>query len=183
MALPRFAFATHEHDTMLLVKGAPQAFDALAIEGPFFYPFIVDFAICITARVVGPAAGQVIVVNTKGYTGHPMAVGLEDAVVVEGLWRDRLPAVANLTDPDSLVKLVEESAQKFGGLDILVNDFLLRQKAPVASADDALESVLKQRATLIMAACRARIASAFGRITATYAACTKMIITINEKIW
>ena len=65
--------------------------------------------------------------------------------------------VANLTDPDSLVKLVEESAEKLGGLDILVNDFLLRQKAPVASADDVLDNVLKQRATLIMAACRAAL--------------------------
>ena len=65
--------------------------------------------------------------------------------------------VANLTDPDSLVALVEESAEKLGGIDILVNDFLLRQKAPVASADDALENVLKQRATLIMAACRAAL--------------------------
>ncbi len=65
--------------------------------------------------------------------------------------------VANLTDPDSLARLVEESAQELGGLDILVNDFLLRQKAPVAAADDALENVLKQRATLIMAACRAAL--------------------------
>lgn len=65
--------------------------------------------------------------------------------------------VANLTDPDSLGKLVEESAKKLGGLDILVNDFLLRQKAPVATADDAFENVLKQRATLVMAACRAAL--------------------------
>ena len=65
--------------------------------------------------------------------------------------------VANLTDPDSLVTLVEESAEKLGGLDILVNDFLLRQKAPVAAADDVLDNVLKQRATLIMAACRAAL--------------------------
>ena len=65
--------------------------------------------------------------------------------------------VANLTDPDSLATLVEASAKKLGGLDILVNDFLLRQKAPVESVDDAFENVLKQRATLIMAACRAAL--------------------------
>ena len=65
--------------------------------------------------------------------------------------------VANLVDPDSLATLVEQSAEKLGGLDILVNDFLLRQKAPVARADDAHETVLKQRATLIMAACHAAL--------------------------
>jgi NAD(P)-dependent dehydrogenase (short-subunit alcohol dehydrogenase family) len=64
---------------------------------------------------------------------------------------------ANLTDPDSLVTLVEDSAEQLGGLDILVNDFLLRQKAPVAPAADAFDNVLKQRATLIMAACRAAL--------------------------
>ena len=65
--------------------------------------------------------------------------------------------VGNLTDPASLATLVEESAKKLGGLDIIVNDFLLRQKAPVARADEGLDSVLKQRATLIMAACRAAL--------------------------
>jgi NAD(P)-dependent dehydrogenase (short-subunit alcohol dehydrogenase family) len=65
--------------------------------------------------------------------------------------------VANLTDPESLTALVEESAKKLGGLDIVVNDFLLRQKAPVAAVDETLEAVLKQRAGLIMAACRAAL--------------------------
>ncbi len=65
--------------------------------------------------------------------------------------------VANLVDADSLATLIEQSAEKLGGLDILVNDFLLRQKAPVARADDAHENILKQRATLIMAACRAAL--------------------------
>jgi phosphopantetheine--protein transferase-like protein len=51
-------------------------------------------------RAFGDQVGEVLVVNTKGYTGHPMAVGLEDAAAVAGLWRRRLPAVANLTDPD-----------------------------------------------------------------------------------
>ena len=65
--------------------------------------------------------------------------------------------VGNLTDPASLAILVEESAKRLGGLDILVNDFLLRQKAPLSRADEGLDSVLKQRATLIMAACRAAL--------------------------
>jgi NAD(P)-dependent dehydrogenase (short-subunit alcohol dehydrogenase family) len=65
--------------------------------------------------------------------------------------------VANLTDPESLARLVEESAKKLGGLDIIVNDFLLRQKAPLARSGDELEAVLKQRAALVMASCRAAL--------------------------
>ena len=62
--------------------------------------------------------------------------------------------VANLTDPDSLTKLVEEAAGKLGGLDIVVNDFLLRREAPLSSVDEKLDQVLKQRASLIMTVCR-----------------------------
>lgn len=65
--------------------------------------------------------------------------------------------VASLTDADGLTQLVNESAASLGGLDIVVNDFLLRQQAPIARADDALEGVLKQRAGLIMAVCRAAL--------------------------
>lgn len=65
--------------------------------------------------------------------------------------------VARLTDTDSLTNLVEESAKKLGGLDIVVNDFLLRQEAPVSQVDEQLEAVLRQRATLVMATCRAAL--------------------------
>jgi NAD(P)-dependent dehydrogenase (short-subunit alcohol dehydrogenase family) len=65
--------------------------------------------------------------------------------------------VANLTDANELAQLVEESSKRLGGLDIVVNDFLLRQNAPIARADDALEGVLKRRAGLIMAVCRAAL--------------------------
>ena len=65
--------------------------------------------------------------------------------------------VANLTDPDALTKLVEEAAGKLGGLDIVVNDFLLRQERPLASVDETLDRVLKQRASLIMTVCRAAL--------------------------
>ncbi|MDY0000359.1 MAG: SDR family NAD(P)-dependent oxidoreductase [Polyangia bacterium] len=51
-------------------------------------------------RAFGEHARDVLVVNIKGHTGHPMAVGLEDAAAVAGLWRGRFPAVANLLDPD-----------------------------------------------------------------------------------
>ena len=65
--------------------------------------------------------------------------------------------VASLNDPEQLVTLVAETVEKLGGLDILVTDFLLRQEAPLAKADEKLEAVLKQRATLVMAACRAAL--------------------------
>jgi len=65
--------------------------------------------------------------------------------------------VANLTDPESLSALVNETAGKLGGLDILVNDFLLRQEAPVAKVDEALEKILHLRAGLIMTICRAAL--------------------------
>ncbi len=65
--------------------------------------------------------------------------------------------VAKLNDPEQLAILVAETVEKLGGLDILVTDFLLRQPEPLSKADDKLEAVLNQRATLVMAACRAAL--------------------------
>jgi NAD(P)-dependent dehydrogenase (short-subunit alcohol dehydrogenase family) len=65
--------------------------------------------------------------------------------------------VANLTDPDALAKLVGEVAAKLGSLDIIVNDFLFRQEAPVSRVDDKFKALLQQRANLIMTACRAAL--------------------------
>ncbi len=65
--------------------------------------------------------------------------------------------VANLADAAALAKLVEDTVGKVGGLDILVNDFLLRQKTPLSKPDAALDGVLQTRATLITAACRAAL--------------------------
>jgi NAD(P)-dependent dehydrogenase (short-subunit alcohol dehydrogenase family) len=65
--------------------------------------------------------------------------------------------VATLTDTDSLAELVENAAAKLGSLDIVVNDFLLRQEAPLARVDEELEGVLKQRAALISAVYRAAL--------------------------
>lgn len=65
--------------------------------------------------------------------------------------------VANLTDPERLGLLVEEAVEKLGGLDIVINEFPLRQEAPLEKADDALEKLLQTRATLTMAVCRAAL--------------------------
>jgi len=65
--------------------------------------------------------------------------------------------VANLTDADRLRELVEQSVETMGGLDIIVNDFPLRQDAPLEKADETLEKLLQSRATLTMAVCRAAL--------------------------
>ena len=65
--------------------------------------------------------------------------------------------VANLTDPDRLRELVEQTVETFGGLDIIVNDFPLRQDAPLEKADETLEKLLQLRATLTMTTCRAAL--------------------------
>jgi NAD(P)-dependent dehydrogenase (short-subunit alcohol dehydrogenase family) len=53
--------------------------------------------------------------------------------------------------------LVQGAVEELGGLDIVVNDFLLKQEAPLAKVDETLERVLKTRATLTMAVCRAAL--------------------------
>ncbi|MGE5125154.1 MAG: beta-ketoacyl synthase N-terminal-like domain-containing protein, partial [Betaproteobacteria bacterium] len=51
-------------------------------------------------QVFGPAADQVIVANTKGFTGHPMGVGIEDVIGVKILEHQIVPPVPNLKEPD-----------------------------------------------------------------------------------
>ena len=51
-------------------------------------------------RTFGDSANELIITNTKGFTGHPMGVGIEDAVVLYGLACGRLPPIANFREPD-----------------------------------------------------------------------------------
>ena len=51
-------------------------------------------------RVFGAAADQVVVANTKGFTGHPMGVGIEDVVAVKALETGVVPPVPNFKEPD-----------------------------------------------------------------------------------
>ncbi|NMB77454.1 MAG: beta-ketoacyl synthase, partial [Myxococcales bacterium] len=46
------------------------------------------------------AASRIVIANTKGFTGHPMAVGIEDAAAVKMLERQNVPPIANLREPD-----------------------------------------------------------------------------------
>ncbi|MBN2383391.1 SDR family NAD(P)-dependent oxidoreductase [bacterium] len=45
-------------------------------------------------------ADEIIVANTKGYTGHAMGVGVEEIVLIKALQEQRVPAVANFQEPD-----------------------------------------------------------------------------------
>jgi len=53
-------------------------------------------------HVFGPSADRIVVANTKGFTGHPMAVGIEDVVALKALETGVVPPVPNLKeiDPD-----------------------------------------------------------------------------------
>jgi acyl transferase domain-containing protein/phosphopantetheinyl transferase/acyl carrier protein len=48
----------------------------------------------------GAASGSVLVTNTKGFTGHAMGAGIEDALAVKALQFGRVPPIANLRDVD-----------------------------------------------------------------------------------
>jgi 3-oxoacyl-(acyl-carrier-protein) synthase/acyl carrier protein/NAD(P)-dependent dehydrogenase (short-subunit alcohol dehydrogenase family) len=52
-------------------------------------------------KAFGSSAEKLVITNTKGFTGHPMAVGIEDAVVIYGLTAGKLPPIANFKEPDS----------------------------------------------------------------------------------
>ena len=51
-------------------------------------------------HVFKEATDQIIVANTKGATGHPMAVGIEDVVSVKILETGIVPAVPNFKEVD-----------------------------------------------------------------------------------
>ena len=50
--------------------------------------------------VFGEDADRVVIANVKGYTGHPMGVGLEDVLAVKALETGIVPPVPNFRDPD-----------------------------------------------------------------------------------
>jgi 3-oxoacyl-(acyl-carrier-protein) synthase/NAD(P)-dependent dehydrogenase (short-subunit alcohol dehydrogenase family)/uncharacterized ubiquitin-like protein YukD len=55
--------------------------------------------------IFGHQANQVVIANTKGFTGHTMGVGIEDVVAVKALETGKVPPIANIhenfePDPD-----------------------------------------------------------------------------------
>ncbi len=51
-------------------------------------------------KVFGDAFDHIVIANTKGYTGHPMAVAMEDALAVKMLETGIVPPVANFREVD-----------------------------------------------------------------------------------
>jgi acyl transferase domain-containing protein/NAD(P)-dependent dehydrogenase (short-subunit alcohol dehydrogenase family)/acyl carrier protein len=53
-------------------------------------------------KVFGTAASEIVMANTKGFTGHPMGVGVEDVIAVKILEHGIVPPVPNFreVDPD-----------------------------------------------------------------------------------
>ena len=48
----------------------------------------------------GESTNKLVIANTKGFTGHPMAVGIEDASMFYGLKTRRIPPIANHKEKD-----------------------------------------------------------------------------------
>ncbi len=48
----------------------------------------------------GNSADNLVIANTKGFTGHPMAVGIEDASMLYGMLTGRIPPIANHREND-----------------------------------------------------------------------------------
>jgi acyl transferase domain-containing protein/NAD(P)-dependent dehydrogenase (short-subunit alcohol dehydrogenase family)/acyl carrier protein len=51
-------------------------------------------------KVFGEAANQIVIANTKGFTGHAMGTGIEDVVAVKALETACVPPVANFKEVD-----------------------------------------------------------------------------------
>jgi acyl transferase domain-containing protein/acyl carrier protein/NAD(P)-dependent dehydrogenase (short-subunit alcohol dehydrogenase family) len=51
-------------------------------------------------KVFGDAAGQIVIANTKGFTGHAMAAGIEDVLAVKTLETGCVPPVPNFQEID-----------------------------------------------------------------------------------
>ena len=59
-----------------------------------------DAEIQALRRTFGESASNILIANTKGFTGHPQAPDIENAVAVYGLVAGRFPPVANLKERD-----------------------------------------------------------------------------------
>ncbi len=60
-------------------------------------------------RVFGDVADRIVIANTKGFTGHAMATGIEDVVAVKALETGCVPPVANFKEVDPELGLLNLS--------------------------------------------------------------------------
>jgi len=74
---PQTVFVSHE--TYTPARGGSAAAEIHALRATF-----------------GDRANQVVIANTKGYTGHAMGVGIEDVLAIKALERGIVPPVANI---------------------------------------------------------------------------------------
>ncbi len=51
-------------------------------------------------HVFGELADRLVIANTKGFTGHPMGVGIEDVIAIKALETGLVPPVANFKEVD-----------------------------------------------------------------------------------
>jgi acyl transferase domain-containing protein/NAD(P)-dependent dehydrogenase (short-subunit alcohol dehydrogenase family) len=51
-------------------------------------------------KVFGDAADQIVIANTKGYTGHAMATGIEDVLAIKALETGCVPPIPNFKEID-----------------------------------------------------------------------------------
>jgi len=80
---PQMVFMSHE--TFTPARGGSAAAEVIALRSTF-----------------GDVTNQIIMANTKGFTGHPMGVGVEDVIAVKILEYGIVPPVPNFkeVDPD-----------------------------------------------------------------------------------
>lgn len=64
---------------------------------------------------------------------------------------------ASISESTRMPALIEAVVERFGRIDILINDFPLRAAAPLADGDEKLDELLENRSALIMAICRAAL--------------------------
>ncbi len=85
--LDRHAMASEmvfmSHETFTPARGGSAAAEVVALR-----------------HVFGPSANEIVVANTKGFTGHPMGVGIEDVIAVKILEHGIVPPVPNFREPD-----------------------------------------------------------------------------------
>ncbi|MHA1910309.1 MAG: beta-ketoacyl synthase N-terminal-like domain-containing protein, partial [Candidatus Kariarchaeaceae archaeon] len=51
-------------------------------------------------KTFGTKANEIIIANTKGFTGHAMGAGIEDVIAVKALEKGIIPPIANLIEAD-----------------------------------------------------------------------------------
>ena len=78
---PKTVFVSHE--TYTPARGGSASAEIFALRGTF-----------------GEAADQIVIANTKGYTGHAMATGIEDVLAVKALETGYVPPVPNFKEVD-----------------------------------------------------------------------------------